>query len=92
MLFMNKRNCNILIGLNDCKIMYKLISQIMENISDKYSKMEILSIWDQYLQLKMDKVFSSTQMVMFISDHGNNNSLMGKEFIYLQLVKFMRDF
>lgn len=64
----------------------------MENISDKYSKMEILSIWAQYLQLKMDKVFSSTQMVMFILDHGNNNSLMGKEFIYLQLVKFMRDF
>jgi hypothetical protein len=72
--------------------MYKLISQIKENISDKYFKMEILNIWGQYPQLKMDKEFFSIRMVMFILGHGNNNFLMDKEFIYLQLVKFMKDF
>jgi len=89
---MNKRSCNILTGSNDYKIMYKLIFQIKENISDKYFKMEILSIWGQYLQLKMDKEFFFIQMVMFILGHGSNNFLMGKEFIYLQQVKFMKDF
>lgn len=72
--------------------MYKLISLIKENISDKYYKIPISNISDLSRPLKTVKESSSIQMEMYILGHGNNNYLMDRESIFFLLDKSMMDY